>query len=100
MEAPSGASLTELLRRAPQACSGIVAISDNGDVWRVKPVDGNYADTTEINESNRQVGDTLIANGNVCSRVTAIVRLPRIAEFVDEPLYGVLEVEPLEVEPL
>ena len=39
MEAPSVASLTELLRRAPQACSGIVAISDNGDAWRVKPVE-------------------------------------------------------------
>jgi hypothetical protein len=29
------------------------------------------------------------------ARVTAVVPIERIAEFVDEPLYGVLEVEPL-----
>jgi hypothetical protein len=34
--------------------------------------------------------------GNRRYRVTATLPVERMAEFVDEPLYGVLEVEPLD----
>jgi hypothetical protein len=37
----------------------------------------------------------LIADGNRRFRVTAVVPLERISEFVDGALNGVLEVEPL-----
>ena len=57
--------------------------------------DGDDAGSFETSEANWQVGDTLIAHGNKRFRVTAVVPVERIAEFVDEPLNGVLEVEPL-----
>jgi hypothetical protein len=44
---------------------------------------------------NWQPGDTVIGSGNRRFRVTAVVPVERIAEFVDEPAYGVLVVEPL-----
>jgi hypothetical protein len=50
---------------------------------------------SKTNEGNWQVGDTLIAYGNVHYRVTAVVPVERVAEFVDAPTNGVLEVEPL-----
>jgi hypothetical protein len=39
-------------------------------------------------------GDTLIADGNRRYRVTAVIPLPRLEEFVDGARNGVLEVEP------
>jgi hypothetical protein len=39
-------------------------------------------------------GDELHTNG-LGYRVTAVISLERMAEFVDGPVYGVLEVEPL-----
>ena len=41
------------------------------------------------------VGDELIISGNRRVRVLAYVPVERISEFVDEPIYGVLEVEPV-----
>jgi hypothetical protein len=43
------------------------------------------------------VGDEIYADGNRRLRVLAYVPLKRIEEFVDRPLYGVLEVEALAV---
>jgi hypothetical protein len=37
----------------------------------------------------------VILAGNRHFTVTATIPVERVAEFVDEPLYGVLEVEPL-----
>ena len=41
------------------------------------------------------VGDEVYVNGDKRMRVTAYKPVERIGEFVDRPLYGVLEVEPL-----
>jgi hypothetical protein len=41
-----------------------------------------------------QAGDTVIGHGNTRYRVVSVIPLERIAEFVDEPLNGVLTVEP------
>ena len=57
--------------------------------------DGDDADTLETAVPNWQVGDTLIAHGNRRCRVTAVIPLELVEEFVDRPLAGVLEVEPL-----
>jgi hypothetical protein len=37
----------------------------------------------------------VIAHGNRHFRVVSVVPVERIAEFVDEPAYGVLVVEPM-----
>ena len=42
-----------------------------------------------------QPGDTVTAADDVHYRVRSVIPLGRIAEFLDEPLNGVLEVEPL-----
>jgi hypothetical protein len=41
------------------------------------------------------VGDTFRAEGNRQFRIRSMVPLERIEEFVDSPLYGVWEVEPV-----
>jgi len=41
-----------------------------------------------------QAGDTVHVDGNQRMRVRAVVPVLVIEEFVDRPLYGVLEVEP------
>ena len=40
-------------------------------------------------------GDLVYVNSARQMRVTAVVPFERIEEFVDRPLYGVLEVEPV-----
>lgn len=57
--------------------------------------DGDDAGSIETGETRWQVGDTVIAHGNTRFRVVAVVPVERIAEFVDEPAYWVLVVEPL-----
>jgi hypothetical protein len=57
--------------------------------------DGDDAGTLETTETRWQVGDTVIAHGNRRYRVTAVIPLELVEEFVDRPLAGVLEVEPL-----
>jgi hypothetical protein len=44
---------------------------------------------------NWQLGETLIAAGNVTYKVVSVIPLERISEFVDEPLNGVIAVEPV-----
>ena len=63
--------------------------------FELRLADGDDAGSLETVEANWQPGDTIIAHGNKHSRITAVVPVERVAEFVDEPLYGVLEVEPL-----
>ena len=57
--------------------------------------DGDVFETFESAVPNWDVDDTVILAGNRHFRVTATVPVERMAEFVDEPLYGLLEVEPL-----
>jgi hypothetical protein len=57
--------------------------------------DGDSVGSIKTNEANWQPGDTVYAHGGRPYRVTAVVPIERIAEFVDEPLNGVLEVEQL-----
>ena len=58
--------------------------------------DGDVFETFESAVPNWDIGDTVILDPNHRYRVTATLPVERMAEFVDEPLYGVLEVEPLE----
>jgi hypothetical protein len=57
--------------------------------------DGDDAGSIETNEQNWQTGDTVIAHGNVRYRVVSVIPVGLVEEFVDDALYGVLEVEPL-----
>ena len=56
--------------------------------------DGDSFGSIETTELNWQAGDTLIAHGNTHYRIVSVIPLVRIAEYVDDPLNGVLEVEP------
>jgi hypothetical protein len=56
--------------------------------------DGDVFETFEGSRPDWGVGDQVILAGNRQFRVTATIPVERVAEFVDEPLYGVLEVEP------
>jgi len=57
--------------------------------------DGDTLDSIETNEVNWQPGATIVGHRNTRYRVTAVVPLDRIAEFIDDPEIGVREVEPL-----
>jgi hypothetical protein len=65
-----------------------------GFKFELRLADGDDAGSFETSEANWQTGDTVIAHGNRRFRVVSVVPLERIAEFVDEPAYGVLVVEP------
>jgi len=66
-----------------------------GFKFELRLSDGDDAGSFETSEANWQTGDTLIGHGNRRFRVVSVVPIERIAEFVDEPAYGVLVVEPL-----
>ncbi len=57
--------------------------------------DGQNVGSFESTVLSWRPGDTVIASGNIAYKVVNVIRLKRIAEFVHEPLCGVLEVEPL-----
>ena len=57
--------------------------------------DGDIFETFEASRPDWGVGDQVILAGNRPFRVTATIPVERMAEFVDAPVYGVLEVEPL-----
>lgn len=67
-----------------------------GFKYELKTADGDEAGSFESTRCDWQAGDELIAAGNVRYRVTAVVPQELVAEFVDRPLAGILEVEPLE----
>jgi hypothetical protein len=60
--------------------------------FELRLADGDDAGTFETAELGWTVGDTLVANGNRY-RVTKIVPLQLVQEFVDGALNGFLEVE-------
>lgn len=55
---------------------------------------GDTLGTVESRECHYQAGDAVHLDG-IGYRVTAVIPLERMAEFVDEPMNGVLEVVPL-----
>lgn len=57
--------------------------------------EGEVFDSFETAVPDWTTGDTVIAAGNVHYRVLSVVPVELAAEFVDGPLNGVLEVEPL-----
>jgi hypothetical protein len=61
----------------------------------LKTADGDDAGTYESIRCDWQPGDELRASGNTRYRVTAVVPLELVEEFVEKPLYASLEVEPL-----
>jgi hypothetical protein len=63
--------------------------------FELRLADGDDAGTFQTSASDWKVGDTLIADGNRHYRVTAVIPLEKIAEFVDGASNGVLEVEPV-----
>lgn len=63
--------------------------------YRLTFADGEDAGTVEYPDGTVQAGDEIIGDGNRRYRVTAVIPVARIAEFVDGALNGVLEVEPL-----
>jgi hypothetical protein len=64
--------------------------------YELKTTDGDDdAGSFESSRCDWQAGDELRAAGNVRYRVTAVVPVERIAEFVERPLTGIIEVERL-----
>jgi hypothetical protein len=57
--------------------------------------DGEILGSFQASEQRRQTGDIVIAHGNQRFRVVSVIPVERMAEFVDEPAGGVLEVEPV-----
>lgn len=66
-----------------------------GFKFELKTVDGDDAGSFETAVPNWQTGDMLIASGNVRYRVVSVIPAEKVAEFVDGPCVGVIEVEPL-----
>jgi hypothetical protein len=62
--------------------------------YELKTTDGDDAGTFESSRCDWKAGDDLIASGNRHMRVTAVIPQELVAEFVDRPLAGILEVEP------
>jgi hypothetical protein len=57
--------------------------------------DGEILETFKTAEQRWRTGDTVIAHGNRRYRVVPVIPVERLSEFVDEPVAGVLEIEPL-----
>ena len=56
--------------------------------------EGEVFDSFETSEGNWKTGDVVI-DGNLHWRVVSVIPEALAAEFVDDAVYGVLEVEPL-----
>jgi hypothetical protein len=57
--------------------------------------DGSDAGEYETADQSVQPGDEIRTDGNRRLRVLAVIPVAVISEFVDRPMYGALEVEPL-----
>ncbi len=57
--------------------------------------DGDSLGSIESSDLNLEPGDELLSSWNLLYRIVSVIPLERIAEFVDEPVNRVLEVEPL-----
>jgi hypothetical protein len=62
--------------------------------YELKFKDGDDAGSFESSRCDWQTGDELIASGNRRMRVAAVIPQERVAEFIDSPLAGILQVEP------
>jgi hypothetical protein len=62
--------------------------------YTLRFADGDDAGEAEYS-FQPDVGDLVYVNGNKQMRVTAFVTVELVGEFVDRPLFGVLEVEPI-----
>jgi hypothetical protein len=63
--------------------------------YELRTPDGDDAGTFETGAADWQVGDVFRTEGNRQFRIRAMVPLERIEEFVEGPLYGIWEVEPV-----
>lgn len=72
-----------------------MAASDNfGARFRLVTSDGDPIGTVEAARSHFQAGGTVVLDG-VVYRIRSVVPIERLAEFIDAPHNGLLEVEPL-----
>ena len=63
--------------------------------FAVTSPDGHIFETFESAVPNWDVGDTVRLAGDRPFRDTATIAVETMSEFVDDAVYGVLEVEPL-----
>jgi hypothetical protein len=70
-----------------------------GFSYELRCHDGDDAGTFETNLSDWDVGDTFRADGNRHLRITAIIPAELVAEFIEGPVRGVWEVEPVRSAP-
>ena len=66
-----------------------------GFLYTLRLSDGSDAGEYETADPGLQPGDEIRADGNRRLRVLAVIPVAIISEFVDRPMYGALEVEPL-----
>ena len=59
--------------------------------------DGDNLGSIETSDLSLEPGDELLSSWNLPYRIVSVIPLERIAEFVDEPVNGVLEVELMEM---
>ena len=101
LQTPCASDGLRLWRRAfthgicPTCVTQVRKREQMGFLYTLRLADGDDAGTFDSTSSSWSVGDTLIADGNRRYKVTAIVPLEKIAEFVDDATYGLLEVEAL-----
>lgn len=63
--------------------------------YQLRLADGSDVGEAEYADGGISAGDEILISGNREMRVLAVIPLELAGEFVDGPLYGVLEVEPL-----
>jgi hypothetical protein len=63
--------------------------------YELRLPDGDDAGTFESTVSDWQVGDEFRGAGNVRYRISAVIPLPLVEEFVDDAMCGIWEVEPI-----
>jgi hypothetical protein len=62
--------------------------------YQLRLADGEDVGTIGTNRAH-EAGNTVIAHGNRRYRVTAVVPIEHVADFIDGPTRGILEVQPL-----
>jgi hypothetical protein len=67
-----------------------------GFLYRLTYTDGEDAGEAELPASSIRIGDEIRIDSNALVRVTKVVPVERIGEFVDGAVYGLLEVEPVD----
>ena len=87
--APCSRSRDFLLSRTPSGFSLVVRFP-----YALRLADGTDAGEAEYADTNVQAGDMIRVDGNRKMHVLAVIPLEVATEFVDDAIYGVLEVEP------